>query len=219
MTDLVILDLDGTLAHTVPGIAHAVGVALSQLGLPVPDAQAVQSNIGGGARELIENLVRLAEPPPREAGQLAQEALAIFSAYYNAHADIDTELYPGVRETLTELHTRAKLAVATAKTRAGTMRIFERRGLADCFDRVVTASEMAKPKPDPWCLLDILQHLNIPAGKAIYVGDTPSDAHCAQAAGVEFWLAAYGYGYERALPLGLHSRVITSFTQLKEITN
>ncbi|MDR1710441.1 MAG: HAD family hydrolase [Propionibacteriaceae bacterium] len=206
--ELIIFDLDGTLADTVPGIAHAAATVLEELGLPAPDPAAVRAGIGGGARNLMTSLLGAAH-----ASRL-DEALAKFSAYYNAHAELHTELYPGVQEFLGTLHPGVRLAVATAKTRPGTMRIFEHAGIAGCFDAIVTMTEMRAPKPDPGCVRDILELLEVPAGKALYVGDTMTDVLTAENAGVDYAIVSYGYGAEQVRRLRPEARFIDDFGQL-----
>jgi len=205
---LIVCDLDGTLVDTLPGIAHAAQVTLERLGLPPPAEAAVRAHIGGGARPLMAALIG-----PDRAGQL-DDAAADFAAYYNAHADWGAVAYPGVTETLAELTESTVLGLATAKSRPGTDLVLAATGLGAYFDHVVTLTEMARPKPDPDCLVTILRASGVPAARALYVGDTPTDVATARAAGVACWAVAYGYGAERLPAAGGYDRLIDDFRAL-----
>jgi phosphoglycolate phosphatase len=209
--DVVICDLDGTLVDTIPGIAHAVEHTLGALGLSSPGPNAVRGLIGGGARRLMTALLG-----ETEADRL-DEALGLFSAYYDAHAEWGTVLYPSVRDTLDHLRGRVALAVATAKSRAGTERVLGHFGLLDHFDAVVTMTDMVRPKPDPGCVDMILARLGAQAERAIFVGDTVTDVRTATQAGVQAWVVTYGYGFPAIQELGGYDEVIEDFGRLKHI--
>jgi phosphoglycolate phosphatase len=207
--DLLVLDLDGTLADTAPGIAHAAAWALGSLGLPPPSEAEVRERIGGGGRRLMESLLGEAH-----RGALG-DALTAFTEYYEQHAELRTRLYPGVRATLDELRSAGtRLALATAKSRPATDRVLEGLGIRDAFDRVVTLTEMRVPKPDPGCVLDIMEQLDVRPDRAAMVGDTASDAACAHAAGLPAWIVAYGYGYEAAARAGLADETLERFADV-----
>ncbi len=208
---LVICDLDGTLADTVPGIAHALNHVMGRLGFGSLGVDAVRRHIGGGARNLVTAVLG------RERASLVPETLAAFSEYYDSRAEWCVTLYPGVRDTLATLHGSMLVAVATAKSRAGTERIFARTGIADYFDEVVTASEMTRPKPDPQCIETILERLHVPPDEAVLVGDTPTDARTAHNAGVAFWAVSYGYGLDDLRREGDYDRMVDNFADLQQL--
>jgi len=61
---LIIFDLDGTLVDSAPDIGAAVGLALSDVGLPAPDIGQVRRMVGEGQRVLIERALRHAGGSP-----------------------------------------------------------------------------------------------------------------------------------------------------------
>ncbi|MDR1790187.1 MAG: HAD-IA family hydrolase [Propionibacteriaceae bacterium] len=206
--DLIILDLDGTIAHTLPGIAHAAAQVMAQLGYAAPDPDSVQSKVGGGARKLFERLFADVDDPPVDA------ATERFLAYYNAHAEAGTTLYPDVVETLERLHGTTKLAVCTAKARPATLRIFEHFDILKYFDLVVAMDDMQKPKPDPGGVATILQKLDVDKQKCLYVGDSSTDLQTALNAEVDCWIVDYGYGFDKALALGGYRKIISGFAEI-----
>src|SRR4030065_720886 len=55
--DLIVFDLDGTLADTLPDLTVAANFALRRLGLPEHSPEAVRGMIGGGERKLMERVL------------------------------------------------------------------------------------------------------------------------------------------------------------------
>jgi len=79
---------------------------------------------------------------------------------------------------------------AVSTNRSNTINpILEDFGLASYFELVVSCLDVGRPKPDPESINLILETLKIPAGQALFIGDSEVDAAAARAAGVD--LAAY----------------------------
>jgi HAD superfamily hydrolase (TIGR01549 family) len=101
---------------------------------------------------------------------------------------------PFIRHMVIEPHLKDVLArlrpvyyTAIATNRTNTMaHVLEEHGLTDAFDKVVTAGDVRRAKPDPEQLLVILAHFQIDSGQMLYIGDSPLDAMAAQQAGVPF---------------------------------
>lgn len=67
--------------------------------------------------------------------------------------------------------------------------------LARHFDVVVHAGTVRARKPSPAPVLEAARQMGLTdPGSLYYVGDAPSDATAAQAAGMRFAWASYGYG-------------------------
>lgn len=95
---------------------------------------------------------------------------------------------PGAAQALDELARRGfRLGVCTNGGRREVGVVFEALGLAGKIHRLVTSSDVPRPKPHPDGLLALLEGFNAPKGHAVYVGDSPIDSQAARAAGVAFW--------------------------------
>jgi HAD superfamily hydrolase (TIGR01509 family) len=82
---------------------------------------------------------------------------------------------------------RGQYGIAVATNRSDTMRkVLVEHGIDGYFDLVVTALDVARPKPYPDPLLRVLHHFNISPREAIYVGDSMLDETAARTAGVHF---------------------------------
>ncbi|MEJ2642650.1 MAG: HAD family hydrolase [Desulfosarcinaceae bacterium] len=92
---------------------------------------------------------------------------------------------PHLRPLLTHLRGRCKTAVATNRT--DTMqRVLEEHALEGLFDLVVSAADVARPKPHPEQLLTIIAHFGIRPHELCFIGDSDLDQQAADAAGVPF---------------------------------
>ena len=98
------------------------------------------------------------------------------------------EMEPDLKPLLDKYTGRLKFAVATNRT--DTMnRVLAINGLESYFDLVVTARDVARPKPYPDQLLRVMDFFHVSADELLFVGDSELDEMAAQAAGVS--LVAY----------------------------
>lgn len=95
---------------------------------------------------------------------------------------------PGFRDLALEMRDMGlRLAINTNRTDTMPL-ILETFDLDGLFDPVVTAADVARPKPDPEGALRILGAWRTPASRVAYVGDSALDQMAARAAGLRFWL-------------------------------
>ena len=98
------------------------------------------------------------------------------------------EMAPDLILLLDQLRPAYKIAIAT--NRSDTMaRVLSEHRIASYFDFVVTALDVANPKPHPDPLIRVLDHFGVGPDAMIYVGDSSLDEQAARAAGVP--LVAY----------------------------
>ena len=103
-------------------------------------------------------------------------------------------LFDGIPQLLGNLKMNGyKLGIVTSKTRDEYTTDFAVPfALSDYFGTVICVEDAARPKPFPEPLLAYLNVSNINAEDAVYIGDTLYDSQCAQNAGIDFGLAAWG---------------------------
>ena len=208
--DLIVFDLDGTLADSLPDIAAAANYALRRLGLPEQPVTAIQGMIGGGE----ENFVR------RLLGTGAQNcydlAYDLYVKYYLEHCGELTRLYPGVKETLKQL-TSKKLAVLSNKMGALSRLVVESMGLEDLFDLVRGGDSYGALKPSPSPLLALITELDGDPARTVMVGDKPTDVRAGQGAGAFTVGVTYGYGEPALLAEAGPHRLISRFEELLDV--
>jgi len=93
----------------------------------------------------------------------------------------------GAEETLRRLRDRGlRIGVLTRSCREYAERTLRRTGLRSLVDVVVARNDVENPKPHPDHALRILELLSVTPGQTVMLGDHPSDADCAQRAGIRF---------------------------------
>ena len=91
-----------------------------------------------------------------------------------------------------------RLRAATGKSRRGLDRSLEATGLKPCF-RASRCADETHPKPHPAMLLELMNELDVPAERALMIGDTSHDLDMARAAGVDALAVTYGAHAEDSL--------------------
>jgi phosphoglycolate phosphatase len=95
---------------------------------------------------------------------------------------------PHLREFLSFLRPGFYTALATNRTTT-TRAVLGYHGLTEQFDLVVSAQDVARPKPHPEAFRRILSHFRVSPREAIYIGDSAVDEAFAANSGVP--LVAY----------------------------
>lgn len=130
---------------------------------------------------------------------------------YREHLDYtpyfsQMHMEPDLIDFLEFARSRYKLAISTNRT--STMRpLLQAFGLDRYFDKVVTAGDVARPKPAPDALFEILDYFDCSAEQTIYIGDSMIDRHHTEAAGIA--MIAFK---NRKLPAEYH---VDNFSQIR----
>ena len=185
--ELLIFDLDGTLADTKRDIALAVNLTLKDFQLSPKDPAVIYGYVGDGVRKLLQ---RAFEDRPDD---LFEQALGVFRGHYMDHLLDTTRFYPGILEVLDHFEGKKKV-VATNKPFEYTRRILEGLGVCDRFDLTLSADLSQHLKPHPGMLQTALDHFQIAQEQAVMIGDGVNDILAARAAGVKSCAVGYGMG-------------------------
>ncbi len=185
----IVFDLDGTLVHSLPGIAAAANALLAEYGRPALPIGTVEGFVGHGSRVLVE---RMLAASGAEAPDGIDGAYARYLELYLADPIAGTTSYPGVAEALAELAAAGHgLAVCTQKPLAPARHILTGLALMPPITGVTGGDSLDVLKPDPRMFHHAADQL--PPGPAVMVGDSETDAATARAAGVPFLLHTRGY--------------------------
>ncbi len=188
-----VFDLDGTLIDSVPDIAAAANRYLEARGLPVPDAELVETFVGWGPRKLMVDVLKTLDQPTDDAA--VDAAVAGFMEVYWRHPADLTRFFPHVREDLETLKAAGfALGVCTNKPHDLTLKVLETLGVGHLFASVVGSGVAAANKPDPAHLLEVARRMDLAPGEWVYVGDTVVDRRTAEAARVRFFAVPWGGG-------------------------
>ncbi len=185
----IVFDLDGTLVHSLPGMAAAASAFLAELDRPALPEATVGGFVGSGARRLVE---RLLDATGGDAPGGTDRAHARFLEIYEADPLAGTTPFAGVPEVLAALAADGHgLAVCTQKPYTPARRILTGLGLMPPITGLTGGDSVGVLKPDPRMFAHAADQLT-PA-PAVMVGDSETDAATARAAGVPFLLFTRGY--------------------------
>ena len=193
----VMIDLDGTLADTIPDLAEAANRMLRELGRPGLEPELIRTFVGKGIPKLVERALAGNLEGSAPAGLLAR-ALPIYERCYAEVYGKHTVIYPGVSEGLRTLRAmQLPLACVTNKAERFTLALLEHLQLARCFKQVIAGDTLPQKKPDPQPLLHACRGFGIAPGDMLMIGDSANDVAAARAAGCPVFCVDYGYNEGR----------------------
>lgn len=207
--DNILLDLDGTIIDSFPGIEHSVKMALAAI-IPQREIPCLRSLIGPSIRQIFQQA--LVEVDQEVLEQLEHQ----FRSSYDSNGWQKTVAYQGVLETLFQLDKlNIKIFVVTNKPITPTKRILERLQLLNYIKDVFSPDSKSpafKSKTEAVAYAIAKYQLDI--HKTILVGDSKDDAQAATLSGIKFFAVSYGYGkahLEREFPI---NQVLSEFSHL-----
>ncbi|TGX83603.1 HAD family hydrolase [Palleniella muris] len=166
----IIWDLDGTLMNTLEDLADATNFALQAFDMPERTIDEIRQFVGNGVRTLIIRAVPDGEDNPR-----FEEVFAKFKEYYMIHCQDHTDLYPGIADTLQELHKKGfRMAVVSNKIQEGVSELHE-KFFKDTIAIAIGERPNVQRKPAPDMVHIAMKELGCTAEDTIYIGDSDVD--------------------------------------------
>lgn len=195
MISNLLLDLDGTLVDSSPGIYHSFCLACDKFSLSAPSYSLFCSLIGPPiqdiARQLFSNLDHSS----------IEEFRQIFRDDYDDLRYKMHEWYPGVLDTISSLKTSLAIdiSIITNKPTHPALDLIESAGLISCISRIIGIDYLAiydsgpvfSSKADALSYIIRLDSLDL--RKSVYVGDTYSDLEACEHCKLPFIAALYGF--------------------------
>jgi anhydro-N-acetylmuramic acid kinase len=187
-TRAVLFDLDGTLLDTAPDMAGALNQLLQEQGRAPLPFESIRLLVSHGATALVS--LAFAEAVEPAFGVLRARFLEI----YRARLAVETRLYEGIAEALDRLESRGILwGIVTNKPGWLTEPLLEHFALRQRARVIVSGDTLAQRKPHPAPLLHAAEKLGVAPAECIYIGDAERDVLAAQAAGMQGFVALFGY--------------------------
>ncbi len=186
---LILFDLDGTLADTLPDLATAIKYVLLEQDLPVPDPAILREKINHGGLAMLNAALTSPLPPAR-----MEKLMERFLQLYRENIAEQTQLFPGMVQVLEHLESnQIQWGIVTNKRSGLTEPLVDALGLRQRAACVVSGDSAPRAKPHPDPLLLALKQTTCRAGESLYVGDAQNDVRAAHAAGISAVVAGYGY--------------------------
>ncbi len=196
----LLLDLDGTLTDSKPGITRSIVHALSKMGLPAPPDTELVKLIGPPLKHIFATLM----PDPTDAD--VDEAITLYRERFADVGLFENSVYHGIPESLEKLIADGyHLFLATSKPRIFARRILEHFKLDHLFN-AIHGSEMDGTRQDKSELIDhVLRSENIKKDEAAMIGDRSHDIVGGLANNLHTIGVLWGYGTKLELETaGVH---------------
>ena len=184
--DLILLDLDGTVADTDEMIIQSM--------------YQLYDMYRNGKRTPVEEIYYFSGPPIRgtlkrefpdmDNDFITNEFIRISWANYDKYA----KLFPHAKETLISLKDKGfMLGIVTSKLRDSTIHCLEVLDIKDLVPYFVAGNDVKNMKPNPESIYVAMEHFSImDKKKVLYIGDNKSDFLTARNAGIDVALVTWG---------------------------
>lgn len=186
--EILIFDLDGTLIDSSASILAGFGAALQAHEIE-PKRALTAAIIGPPLRQTLSILSGSDDPV------LLDSLACAFKGYYDSKGYKATEAFAGIDSMLKAAHGRGiRLHIATNKRLLPTQLILDHLGWSHLFASVYALDMYAPAFPDKAAMLaGLLKEQQVAVASAAYVGDRPEDGFAADANGLAFYAAQWGY--------------------------
>lgn len=189
MTRSVLLDLDGTLIDSCPGILASCMAALRALGHEPDDSLDIRRFIGPPLEDILQALLQ------SYGDDRVDDAVIAYRQHYGESGYLGSVPYPGIGKALEEMK-RAGLRVflATSKRAVFASRILDYLALTVYFDGIHGSVPGGALDHKPELLAHIISQHDLSPSHCLMVGDRRHDIAGAHAVGMHGLGVLWGYG-------------------------
>ena len=185
----ILLDLDGTLVDSAPGILGSLRAAFDELGIDHDPAVLDERLLGP---PLYESL------PPIVGARAAEAVMPVYRRIYSEEGGLNrSTAYPGADDLLRALTgAGVTVALATSKAEVSAHKILANQGWTELFTEIVGDTRDAARPTKAHVVGEALARLGHPGGAdaPLMVGDRSHDVIGARAHGLDCHGAGWGYG-------------------------
>ncbi len=206
----IVFDLDGTIIDSYQTIFKTTLKVLKELKINTPiDEKEFYKRIG----QHFIDIFREMNIPVNDF----EKFIGIYKDHYFDFIN-DSEIYPGVIETLHSLvEKRIRISLLTTKVQSQADKIINHFNLRKYFSFVMGRRDGIANKPSAEPLLFICGKLNVEPKNTLMVGDTELDIQCGKNAGTRTCGAAYGYRTKEQLVNESPDFIISNITELNDL--
>jgi phosphoglycolate phosphatase len=205
MTGSVLLDLDGTLVDSYPGIMASSLAALRALGHEPDEAFDIRRAIGPPLEDLMQILLQ------SYGDDRIGEAVAAYRQHYGESGFLGSVPYPGIGQSLEEMkRSGLRIYLATSKREIFASRILDHLEFARYFDGIHGSVPSGELDHKPELLAYVLAKHNLSPSHSLMVGDRRHDISGAHAVGMRGLGVLWGYGTRDELETAGADRLVDS---------
>ena len=184
----IFFDLDGTLVDSSIGIHNGFTYTFEQLGVPSPDAKTIRGFMGPPLETSFASCL--------PADQV-ETAIQLYRSYYKEKGVYEAQLFPQIKNLLTELAQQYPLYITTTKNTPTAIDMTSNFEINQFFDGIYGSSPQALHKTD--VIRQAITTHDLAPEKVVIVGDTKFDMIGAQETGIKKLAVTWGFGDETEL--------------------
>ena len=205
MTCSVLLDLDGTVIDSQPGISASCLAALRALGHEPDETLDISHAIGPPIEDIMQTLLQ------SYGDDRVGEAVAAYRQHYGESGFLGSVPYPGIAKSLEEMkRTGLQIYLATSKRAIFASRILDHLKFAPYFDGIYGSVPSGELDHKPELLAHILSKQGLSRSHSLMVGDRRHDISGAHAVGMRGLGVLWGYGSRDELEAAGADRLVDS---------
>jgi phosphoglycolate phosphatase len=189
VTCSVLLDLDGTLIDSYPGVLASCHAALRALGHKPDESFDIRGIIGPPLEEIMQILLRT------YGDDRVGEGVAIYRKHYGESGFLGSVPYPGIGKSLEEMKQAGFLVyLATSKRAIFANRILDHLKFSKYFDGIYGSGPNGEGDHKPELLAQIISENSLSPSEGLMVGDRKYDISGAHSVGMRGLGVLWGYG-------------------------
>jgi phosphoglycolate phosphatase len=205
MTCSVLLDLDGTLIDSYPGILASCLAALRALGHQPDEALDIRRYIGPPLQDMMQGLLQ------SYGDGRVDEAVAAYRHHYGETGLFGSVPYPGIDRSLEAMkQSGLRIYLATSKRAIFASRILDHLKFATYFDGIHGSVPSGELDHKPELLAHIVSRHGLSPSHSLMVGDRRYDISGAHAVGMRGLGVLWGYGSRDELETAGADRLVDS---------
>lgn len=205
----VLLDLDGTLIDSRPGIAASAFATLRALGHEPSETLDIARFIGPPLGDMLRALLQA------HGDDRVDEAVLAYRQHYGESGLFGSEPYPGIGDALHAMRQAGlRIYLATSKREVFARRILEHLELAAYFDAIHGSVPGGELDHKPELLAHIVSVQTIDVAHSLMVGDRRHDIAGAHAVEMRGLGVLWGYGSRDELETAGADGLVTSSADL-----
>lgn len=205
----ILLDLDGTVTDSMPGITRSVQYALSCFDIQVTDINTLQKFVGPPLKESFMEYYHFSE-------KMAMKAIEAYRKRFEKIGIYENSVYPGIESLLKELNkAKKKVMLATSKPEIYARQILDYFHLTPYFTFIGGSSLDGSISQKDQVIHLVLERNKInDKNKAVMVGDRKHDIEGAKKTGLDSVGVLYGYGDRQELSLAGANYIVQDIKEL-----
>lgn len=192
----LLLDLDGTLTDSKPGISACIFYALQKIGFETHENIDFSWCVGPPLKESFLKILGTTH------ASRADEALAFYRERFVTTGMFENSVYAGIPEMLQDLREAGhQLYVATSKPRVFAEKILEHFQIAQYFQKIYGSELDGSLSKKAQLIEALIARENLTKPSTLMIGDRDFDILGAKANGIESLGVLWGYGSKQELYL------------------